>query len=73
MSKVRKRKWVTSKGEAREAWIVDYTDRQGDRHIETFALKREADAREGEVKVSVGKGTHVAPDEIAEAERALIG
>jgi hypothetical protein len=29
---VRKRKWTTSKGEAKEAWIVDYVDQQGERH-----------------------------------------
>lgn len=27
---VRKRKWVTSKGGEREAWIADYTDQAGD-------------------------------------------
>jgi integrase len=37
---VRKRKWMTGKGEEREAWIVDYTDKQGDCHIETFSKKR---------------------------------
>ena len=57
---VRKRTWTTAKGEPKEAWIVDYTDRQGDRHIETFALKREADARHAEVSVEVRTNTHVA-------------
>ena len=37
---VRKRTWATSKGEQKEAWIVDYTDQNGERHIETFARKR---------------------------------
>jgi hypothetical protein len=37
---VRKRKWKTRSGEAREAWIVDYADQAGDRHLETFAKKR---------------------------------
>ena len=40
---VRKRGWRTSKGEAKEAWIVDYVDQQGDRHIETFERKKDAD------------------------------
>ena len=50
---VRKRKWITSKGEEREAWVVDYTDMQGDRHVETFAKKKDADARHAEVRVDV--------------------
>ena len=59
---VRKRKWTTRLGEPREAWIVDYIDQQGDRHIETFARKKEADARQAEVKVDVKAGVHVAPN-----------
>ena len=56
---VRKRKWITRAGEAREAWVVDYTDRDGDRHIETFAKKKEADTRHAEVNVDVKVGVHV--------------
>ena len=41
---VRKREWTTRKGERREAWIVDYVDQQGDRHIQTFERKKDADA-----------------------------
>ena len=58
---VRKRTWVTSKGEPRDAWIVDCLDQQGERHIETFARKKEADARHAEVRVDVKAGVHVAP------------
>lgn len=57
---VRKRKWTTRKGETREAWIVDYVDQQGERHIETFDKKKDADARHAEVKVGVKAGVHVA-------------
>jgi integrase len=57
---VRKRTWETSKGEQREAWIVDYLDQASDRHIETFERKKDADARHAEVKVDVGAGVHVA-------------
>ena len=58
---VRKRKWTTRKGEEREAWIVDYTDQRGERHIETFDRKKDADARHAEVTVDVQKGVHIAP------------
>jgi integrase len=58
---VRKRSWVTGSGEAREAWVVDYTDGQGERHIKTFARKKEADAYRDEVGNEVRSGTHTAP------------
>jgi integrase len=50
---VRKRTWTTPKGETREAWVVDYTDQAGERHIETFDRKKDADARQACVKVDV--------------------
>src|SRR4051794_27406301 len=55
---VRKRTWTTSKGESKEAWIVDYSDQQGDRHIETFSRKKEADEFHDSVRVDVRQGTH---------------
>ena len=57
---VRKRVWTTRNGEAKEAWIVDYAV-NGERHIETFERKKDADARKAEVTVNVGKGIHIAP------------
>jgi integrase len=57
---VRKRVWMTRKGEQREAWIVDYALNRW-RHIETFERKKDADAREAEVTVNIGKGVHIAP------------
>ena len=58
---VRKRAWITRKGERKEAWIVDYTDSDGDRHIETFEKKRDADAYHAKVRVDVRQGMHTAP------------
>jgi integrase len=46
---VRKRTWTTSRGEKKEVWIVDYTDKAG-RHIKTFYRKEAADAYEATVK-----------------------
>ncbi len=57
---VRKRTWTTAKGEQREAWIVDYRDRQGDRHIETFDRKKDADAKTRGGERDVRAGVHVA-------------
>jgi integrase len=55
---VRKRKWNTRRGEPKEAWIVDYVDQRGERHIKTFLRKKEADAHHAEVTVGVSRGTH---------------
>ena len=57
---VRKRRWKTSKGEEKTAWIVDYVDQQDERHIKTFAKKKEADAFAASTSVAIAKGEHVA-------------
>jgi integrase len=72
---VRKRTWTTRKGEQKEAWIVDYSDQDGDRHIETFEKKRDADAFHATVRVDVSKGEHIAPSKsetVAEAAERWI-
>lgn len=57
---VRKRSWVTGSGERRTAWIIDYIDRDGDRHIETFGHKKDADDRHAKVRVNLREGVHIA-------------
>ena len=71
---VRKRRWTTASGENKEAWVVDYTDKDG-RHSETFTRKKDADERHAEVKVNIKKGTHIAPSAsitVAEAAESWI-
>ena len=67
---IRKRKWATAKGEKKEAWIVDYVDQEGDRHIRTFDKKREADAYHATVTVDVRQGVHSAPSKSITVARA---
>jgi len=72
---VRKRAWKTRLGEQKEAWIVDYTDQDGDRHIETFQKKKDADAYHDTVRVDVRQGRHTAPsksDTVVEAAEKWI-
>src|SRR6476469_10778765 len=57
---VRKRVLNSPDGEVGEAWIVDYRDQQGVRHIKTFARKRDADAHHAKVAVEVRSGMHTA-------------
>lgn len=61
MSKVRKRKWKTRLGEIKEAWVVDYSDIEGERHIRTFQRKKDADEYLLTVGGEVRDGTHIAP------------
>ena len=58
---VRKRVWKTSKGEAKEAWVVDYADQAGKRRLKTFKRKKDADAFEAKARVEVREGVHT-PD-----------
>jgi integrase len=67
---VRKRTWKGSDGEPREAWVVDYVDQQGDRHIKTFAKKRDADAHHAIVGAAVRAGVHTADSKSITVARA---
>jgi len=59
---VRKRVWTTRKGEQKEAWIADYVDGTGKRHIKTFEQRKAADAFAAKTKVDVNAGRYVALD-----------
>lgn len=58
---IRKRAWKTSKGEAKEAWVIDYVDQAGKRRLKTFERKKEAEAFETKTKFEITQGTHT-PD-----------
>jgi integrase len=57
---VRKREWNTSKGEQKEAWVADYVDQSGRRHIKTFQKKKAADYFAATANVEVRAGIHTA-------------
>jgi integrase len=72
---IRKRTWETTTGEKREAWIVDYADQNGERHIRTFDRKKDADVYHATVKVDVRHGIHTPPSKsgtVAEAAESWI-
>src|SRR5262249_5064189 len=72
---VRKREWITRSGEAREAWVVDYSDQAGDRVLKTFDRKKDADAYHDTVRQDVRRGVHTTPSKsptVAEAAEAWI-
>ena len=67
---VRKREWITPRGEAKSAWVVDYVDTAGKRRLKTFAKKKEADAFAATASVEVREGVHVADSATITIEEA---
>jgi integrase len=57
MASIRKRTWKSG-GEERTAWIADYFDQAGNRHIKTFKQKKAADAWLIATRGEVQQGTH---------------
>src|SRR5262245_33110581 len=57
---IRKRKWKTARGVECEAWVVDYTDQQGERRQKTVATKKEAGAWSVTARHEVQQGIHTA-------------
>src|SRR5262249_22742713 len=57
MSTVRKRTWRNKDGE-QTAWVADYFDQHGKRHIKTFDKKKAAKAWLIEVQGEVKRGVH---------------
>lgn len=57
MATITKRHWTTGSGEAREAWVLAFTDANGKRHKHQHSTKRAADAHRVEVEGQVTKGT----------------
>jgi integrase len=69
---VRRRSWTNRDGSPGEAWVVDYVDQHGKRHLKSFQRKRDADAYHGAVGVDVRNGVHTADSTsitVAEAGR----
>jgi integrase len=58
MATVRKRSWKTSGGGAKTAWVADYFDQGGQRHLKTFATKKAADAWLVTTRHEVARGMH---------------
>jgi integrase len=58
---VRKRTWTNARGDAKEAWVVDYVDQVGKRRLKTFKRKKDADAYRSRTDAEVRAGVHT-PD-----------
>src|SRR5712671_3409991 len=57
VASIRKRTWKSA-GEEKTAWIADYFDQGGKRHIKTFSTKKAADAWLVSTRSEVARGVH---------------
>lgn len=67
---IRKREWMTPKGEPKTAWLVDYRDSAGKRRAKQFARKKDADAFLTAASWEVSQGTHTPDRESITVEKA---
>jgi integrase len=44
----------------KRAWVVDYVDQAGKRHLKTFTRKKDAEAYRVSAGYQVSRGTHTA-------------
>jgi integrase len=58
MASVRKRNWKIATGEAKTAWIVDYTDNRGRRQRKHFQIKKAADSFRIKIEGQMQAGTY---------------
>ncbi len=58
MTAIRKRSWTDGKGEARQAWLVDYRDSAGKRRAKQFARKKDAELWSTTAAWQVSQGAH---------------
>jgi len=67
---VRKHRWVTKNGEEREAWLADFSDGAGVRHVKFFKTKAAAKAHCEKVGVDKRAGIYTAPTKITVKQAA---
>lgn len=67
---IRKREWITPRGEDRVAWVVDYRDTAGTRRNKQFNRKKDAEAFETRARHEVQQGTHTADSQSITIEQA---
>jgi integrase len=61
---IRKRTWVTRKGETKTAWLADYFDQKRNRHTKQFRTKKAADTWLLRARGEVRDGIHT-PDSVS--------
>ncbi|MCC6888512.1 MAG: site-specific integrase [Hyphomicrobiales bacterium] len=57
---IRKRAWLSAKGEQKTAWVYDFFDQTGKRRHKTFKLQKDALKYEARTRIAVNDGSFVA-------------
>jgi integrase len=58
MTAIRKREWVSPKGQKKTAWLVDYKDQHGKRRARQFSTKKEAENYADCARNEIRQGRH---------------
>ncbi|VVT18080.1 tyrosine-type recombinase/integrase [Erythrobacter sp. EC-HK427] len=58
MTAIRKREWVSPKGQKKTAWLVDYKDQHGKRRARQFPTKKEAEYYADRARNEIRQGRH---------------
>ncbi|WP_298465656.1 tyrosine-type recombinase/integrase [uncultured Erythrobacter sp.] len=58
MTAIRKREWLSPKGQKKTAWLVDYKDQHGKRRARQFPTKKEAEAYSDRARDEIRQGRH---------------
>ncbi len=66
---IRERTWTT-KGVVKTAWVCDYVDQKGKRHLKTFRTKKEAEAFDSQSHIEVMGRVHVADADTVTVKKA---
>lgn len=70
MAAIRKRTWTDARGEARQAWLVDYRDSAGKRRAKQFDRKRDAEGWATQAAWQVSQGVHTADSQSVTIKQA---
>lgn len=60
MASIRRRTWKTADGKTKAAYVADYSDQHGKRHLKTFPTRKAADDWLVKTRGEVRAGTHTA-------------
>ncbi|AMU95080.1 hypothetical protein AOA14_10735 [Sphingopyxis terrae subsp. terrae NBRC 15098] len=67
---IRKREWVSARGERRSAWQVDYVDQVGKRRSKQFVRKKDAETFLHRAQTEVRLGIHTVSRESVTIDQA---
>lgn len=70
MPSIRKRNWISQRGDRKTAWQVDYRDAAGHRRSKQFGRKKDAEAWSTQASWQVSQGIHTADSQSVTVKQA---